>query len=206
MSFSTASSRSTPTPLVLGSGSAIRRTMLEGVGLSFEIEPATLDEESVKAGFDGDTSALAAALAKGKAVDVSSRHPHAWVIGSDSIVECAGRRFDKPRSRDEAEEHLRLFSGCALTLFSAAALARDGQIDWSGVDRAVLSVRPLSDQFIAEYLDDEWPAVSGCVGVFRMEGRGATLFEAVEGSHFTVLGMPLLSLLAALRERGLMMA
>jgi septum formation protein len=89
-----------------------------------------------------------------------------------------------------------------MILSSAVTLARDGVVEWEHVDRATLHVRPLSEAFIAAYLDAEWPEVAYCVGVFRMEGRGVTLFERVEGSHFTILGLPLLPLLGALRERG----
>ena len=112
--------------------------------------------------------------------------------------------FSKPRDRDEAAAHLRAFSGRTMLLSSAVALARDGQIDWSHAETARLMVRPLSESFIQPYLDAEWPDVGYCVGVFRMEGRGVTLFDRVEGSHFTILGMPLLPLLGALRERGVM--
>ena len=188
--------------VILASGSAIRRSLLDGVGLEFAVERPAVDEEALKIGFDGSTEALALRLAQVKAVEGSERTPAAWVIGSDSIAECAGRRFDKPRDRSEAAEHLRFFSGKSLSLVSAVALARGGDVDWSHTERSILTVRDLSQAFIDRYLAAEWPEVAGCVGVFRMEGRGATLFEAVEGSHFTVLGLPLLPLLGALRERG----
>ena len=93
-----------------------------------------------------------------------------------------------------------------MVLSSAVALARDGVIEWSHIDRATLNARTLSPGFIDSYLDEEWPDVAYCVGVFRMEGRGATLFDSVEGSHFTILGLPLLPLLGALREKGVMAA
>ena len=194
----------TGAPTILASGSAIRATLLEGVGLAFTVERPAVDEEVLKGAFAGTTEAMAAMLAEAKALDVSARSRDALVIGSDSIAECRGRRFDKPRDRDEAAEHLRFFSGKALSLVSAVAVARDGAVEWSHVERARLWVRRLSDAFITAYLDVEWPDVGYCVGVFRMEGRGATLFERVEGSHFTILGLPLLPLLEALRERGAM--
>ena len=114
--------------------------------------------------------------------------------------------FDKPRSREEAAEHLRLFSGKTMQLTSAVALARAGEVDWSHVESASLVVRELSEAFIHDYLEAEWPEVGYCVGVFRLEGRGVQLFERIEGDHFTILGMPLLPLLGALRERGLIPA
>ena len=149
---------------------------------------------------------MALELAKAKAGAVSSRAPDDWVIGSDSMVSVAGRRFDKPADRAQAAEHLRHFSGKPMTLTSAVALARGGQIDWAIADEARLEVRLLSDGFIDAYLDREWPEVGFCVGVFRMEGPGVQLFERIEGSHFTILGMPLLPLLGALRERGVLAA
>ena len=143
-------------------------------------------------------------LADAKATMVAAQMPDAWVIGSDSIAECGGHRFDKPRSREEGAEHLRFFSGKAMAIVSAVVLARTHAVDWTHAERTVLRVRTLSEEFIADYLAAEWPDVGHCAGVFRMEGRGANLFEAVEGSHFTVLGLPLLPLLGALRTRGLM--
>ena len=189
---------------ILASGSAIRAALLDGVGLDYRVEQPGVDEALLKAGFSGTTEAMATMLAEAKAGEVSARFDGALVIGSDSIAECRGVRFDKPANREEAAEHLRFFSGKALSLVSAVAIVRDGAAVWSHVERARLWVRRLSDEFIESYLADEWPEVGFCVGVFRMEGRGATLFERVEGSHFTVLGLPLLPLLEALRERGAM--
>ena len=190
--------------LVLASSSSIRRAMLDQAGVAHEVDPAEVDEQALKAGHGGGDSVLALALAEAKALEVSARRAGDWVIGGDSIVSAGGRRFAKPRSRDEAAEHLRFFSGQAMQLTSAVALARNGAVEWNHVGEAVLHVRPLSEEFVGAYLDAEWPEVGYCVGVFRMEGRGVTLFDQVEGDHFTILGMPLLPLLGALRERGLM--
>jgi len=190
--------------LILASNSQIRRSMLLQAGLKFEVQPPNFDEELAKReGLEGEE--LVRALSEGKAVSVATGS-NVWVIGSDSSVAVDGRRFSKPRDRNEAAAHLRAFSGRTMYLSSAVALAKDGKIEWSHAETARLKVRKLSDAFIAHYLDLEWPEVSYCVGVFRMEGRGVTLFDSVEGSYFTVLGMPLLPLLAALRERGLMAA
>ena len=190
--------------LVLASASAIRASMLTATGLTFAVDPARVDESAVKDAHGGDDAALAKALAKAKALETAARRPKSWIIGGDSLVSVDGRRFDKPASRADAADHLRFFSGRAIRLTSAVALARDERIDWSHAGEAVLHVRHLSEEFIHTYLEAEWPAVGACVGVFRMEGRGVTLFEAVEGDHFTILGMPLVPLLGALRERGLM--
>ena len=189
--------------IVLASNSASRKAMLEAAGIAFEAEGAAVDERALEAEMEGaEPAEIAQALAAAKAAALSAARPDALVLGSDSLVEVDGRRFDKPASRDNAAEHLRFFSGKAMTLHSAAALARGGQIVWVGSDFARLRVRDLSEDFIAAYLDAEWPAVSYCVGVFRIEGPGVQLFESIAGDQFTVLGMPLLQVLDALRGEG----
>lgn len=189
--------------IVLASNSASRKAMLDAAGIAFEAEGAAVDERALEAEMEGaEPAEIAQALAAAKAAALSAERPDALVLGSDSLVEVDGRRFDKPISRDNAAEHLRFFSGKAMTLHSAAALARGGQIVWVGSDFARLRVRDLSEDFIAAYLDAEWPAVSYCVGVFRIEGPGVQLFESIAGDQFTVLGMPLLQVLDALRGEG----
>ncbi|MEO7564276.1 MAG: nucleoside triphosphate pyrophosphatase [Sphingomicrobium sp.] len=188
--------------LILASASPIRRAMLDQAGIAHRVLPAGIDESAIKTEFD-DPRLATIALAGAKALAVSGDHPGEWVIGSDSMITVDGRFFDKPASRADAANHLRLFSGKAMTLMSAVALAKDGKLIWSMADQAVLAVRRLSDSFIAQYLDSEWPDVGYCVGVFRLEGLGVNLFDSIDGDHFTVLGMPLLPLLGALRERGL---
>lgn len=193
--------------LVLASRSASRQAMLEAAGVAFRAVLADIDERAIENAMpDADGAAVAAELALAKARAVSAREPDAWVLGSDSLVTVADRRFDKPATREEAAEHLRAFSGGTMKLHSAAALVRPGHQAWTHAATARLHVRSLTDGFIERYLDAEWPAVASCVGVFRIEGRGAQLFERIEGDHFTVLGMPLLPVLAALRERELVPA
>ncbi|MCL6698803.1 Maf family protein [Sphingomonas sp. NSE70-1] len=177
--------------------------MLEQAGLEFEVRSPEFDEEEVKRAFEGDSEILARTLAAGKAASLAANSGD-WVIGSDSTVTVDGVRYSKPGDRDEAATHLRSFSGRTMLLSSAVALARKGNVEWVHTETAKLHWRSLSEQFINAYLDQEWPEVSYCVGVFRMEGRGVTLFDRVEGSHFTILGMPLLPLLGALRDRGQM--
>ena len=189
--------------LILASNSSIRKAMLDQAGLSYRIVSPDFDEDIVKQKHVGDGEGLVIRLAQGKALSIAAGD-NDWIIGSDSSVIVDGERFSKPRNRDDAAAHLRAFSRRTLELSSGVALVRDGKVVWSHAETAKLHVRPLSEQFIADYLDAEWPAVSYCVGVFRIEGRGVTLFEKVEGSYFTILGMPLLPLLGALRERGLM--
>ncbi|WP_395392472.1 nucleoside triphosphate pyrophosphatase [Novosphingobium sp. BL-8A] len=197
--------------IVLASQSASRRAMLEAAAIPFRTQPAHVDERAIEAGLVGAAPAeIALELAKAKALAVSravseavlAETPGELVLGSDSLVECGGRRFDKPGSREAAAEHLRFFSGKVMNLHSAAALARDGEIVWAEDAVASLHVITMSDAFIEHYLDAEWPEVAGCVGVFRIEARGVQLFEAVEGDYFTILGMPLLKVQAALRRLG----
>ena len=177
--------------------------MLEAAGIAFTAVPAHLDERAIEAEFAGTApDAVALALAEAKAVAVSHENPGELVLGSDSLVEVDGRRFDKPKTRDEAAAHLRFFSGKVMRLHSAAALVHDGVLRWKHAGLASLHAIAMSDHFIESYLTAEWPAVAGCVGVFRIEGRGVQLFERIEGDHFTVLGMPLLPVLGALRDQG----
>lgn len=193
--------------LILASKSASRRAMLDAAGVAYESIPADIDERAVEAGLAGAAPGeVAEALAVAKAAAVALLHPQALVLGSDSLVVAGGRRFDKPRSREEAAEHLRFFSGKVMELHSAAALVRDEGCLWSHASIARLHVRALSDKFIQLYLRLEWPAIGHTVGAFRIEGPGVQLFEAIEGDQFTVLGMPLLPLLGALREEEVLLA
>ena len=192
--------------VVLASQSASRRAMLQAAGVPFEAMSAGVDEEAAKAGLrDLNARDLADALAELKALRVSGRDPEALVLGSDSVVALEdGTLLDKPETREQAADHLRLMSGKRHDLVSAAVIAEGGMPVWRVVDRAKMFVRPLSDAFIDTYLDVEWPAISGCVGCYRIEGPGAQLFTRIEGSQFTVLGLPLLQVLDYLRVRGLL--
>jgi septum formation protein len=194
--------------LILASQSASRRTMLDAAGVPHDAIPAHVDEEAAKAVLRAEKApprALADALAELKAVKVSQSCPGALVLGSDSLVAFEdGTTLDKPESRDQAAAHLRLMSGKRHDLVSAAVIAENGRPVWRVVDRAKMFVRPLSDAFIDQYLDAEWPAIAGCVGCYRIEGPGVQLFSRIEGSQFTVLGMPLLPVLDYLRVRGVL--
>ncbi len=194
--------------LVLASQSASRRAMLDAAGVPYEAVSPQVDEESAKASLLAAKVAprdLADALAELKALKLSGLDPTALVLGGDSVVALAdGRLLDKPASRENAAEHLRAMSGGTHDIYSAAVIAEGGRAVWRHVDRARLSVRTLSAQFIEEYLDAEWPAISGCVGCFRVEGMGVQLFSGLQGSQFTILGMPLLSILDYLRVRGVL--
>jgi septum formation protein len=194
--------------LVLASQSASRRAMLDAAGVPHEAVAAQVDEASAKQSLIADQVAprdLADALAELKALKVSGLAPQALVLGCDSVVALDdGSLLDKPVSRDDAADHLRRMSGRHHDLYSAAVIAEGGRPVWRHVDRARMHVRTLSETFIQAYLDGEWPAIAGCVGCYRMEGPGVQLFARTEGSHFTILGMPLLPLLDYLRVRGVM--
>ena len=185
--------------IVLASKSASRRTMLGAAGVVFDVRPAAIDERALEAQMaDAGPGEVALALAEAKALSVYGQGRP--VLGSDSVVAVDGRRFSKPASRAHAAEHLRFFSGRTMELYSAAAIVTGGALRWSHVARASLKVRDLSDKFIESYLAAEWPEVSQCIGVFRIEALGVQLFESIEGDMFTVLGIPLLPVLGALRE------
>ena len=185
--------------IILASKSASRRTMLGAAGVEFEVRPAAIDERAVEAELgEADPATVALSLAEAKALSVSGGGLP--VLGSDSVVSVAGQRFNKPASRAQAAEHLRYFSGKTMELHSAAAIAVGGHLRWSHLARAELKVRELTDDFIERYLVAEWPEVGQCVGVFRIESLGVQLFASIEGDMFTVLGMPLLPVLGALRQ------
>lgn len=187
--------------LVLASKSASRKAMLADAGVEFEAISADVDERAIEESLgDAPPPEIAFALAKAKALAIAK--PDRLILGSDSLVVVDGRRFDKPRDRENAAEHLRFFSGKEMRLHSAAALVRNGEVVWSHAEVAHLHVRELSEPFIQTYLDAEWPEVGYCVGVFRIEAMGVQLFDSIEGGHFTVLGMPLLAVLGALRDLG----
>ncbi len=191
--------------LILASQSASRRAMLDAAGVSYEAVVAQVDEESATASLISGGIAprdLADALAELKACKISRMTPGGLVLGCDSVVAFEDATLlEKPQSREHAAEQLRAMSGRHHDLFSAAVIAESGRPVWRHVDRARLHVRPLSETFIEAYLDAEWPEITWCVGGYRLEAMGAQLFSRIEGSHFTILGMPLLPLLDYLRTR-----
>ena len=194
--------------LVLASESAARRAMLTAAGVPHEALAPRVDEDSAMAALRAEgisARGLADALAELKAVRLSTRVPGALVLGCDQTLALDdGTMLDKPADRAGAAEQLRLLSGRTHALHSAAVIAENGQPIWRHVDRAKLHVRPLSDAFIESYLDAEYDAVQYCVGCYRIEGPGIQLFSRIEGSHFTILGLPLLPLLDFLRTRKIL--
>lgn len=191
--------------LILASKSTARRAMLEGAGVPFSVQVADVDEDAVKATHDhADAAGLAVELARIKALAVSRHDAQAWVLGADQTLGFDGGLVSKPGSIGGARARLSVLRGRSHQLHSGAALARNGQIVWSGVDTATLRVRNFSDAFLDAYLAAEGEALLACVGAYRLEGMGAQLFEAVEGDYFTVLGLPLWPVLAELRRAGVL--
>ncbi len=193
--------------LILASQSAARRAMLEAAGVPFETALPELDEGAAKAGLVGagfDPRSVAEELAQLKALSIGAR-PGDLVLGSDQVLEREdGEMLGKPQSREEALAQLRGLSGRTHALHSAAVIAENGEGIWWHSETVRLTMRALSEAFLADYLDREYEQIRWSVGCYRVEGLGAQLFERIEGSHFAVLGMPLLPLLAYLRERGVL--
>lgn len=190
--------------LVLASGSAARRRMLEAAGLAFEVEVPRVDEEAAKASFRAEgmsPRSQADALAELKALSVSMRRG-GFVIGADQMLALEGEAFDKPKSGSEVREHLLRLRGRTHELITAAVVAREGAVIWRHVDTPRLTMRAFSDAFLDDYLNRAGDAVLTSVGAYQLEGLGAQLFERVEGDHFSILGLQLLPLLSFLREHG----
>lgn len=194
--------------LILSSKSRARRMVLENAGVPFDWCDAGVDEDKIKReslseGVTPDKLALSLACAKAVAPNVSQDR---LVLGCDQVLALEDRLFDKPADLNAARDHLRAFSGQVHQLISAVCLAEQGTVTWSHVSIANMHVRQLSDEFIETYLNAEGDRVLTSVGAYLLEGRGAQLFEQIDGDYFTVLGLPLLPLLEELRKRGILPA
>src|SRR5712671_3072156 len=197
------------TQIVLASTSSSRRTMLEAAGVTFTIVAPNVDEDLIKdllTGSGASGARIADALAEAKALAVSERHPAALIIGADQILESGGRIFSKALDEIEARETLTALRGAEHQLISAVVMARAGHAIWRRTDTATLHMREFSDEFLDEYLTAEIPEILGSVGCYRIEGRGAQLFSEISGDHFCIRGLPLIALLAALREEGALLS
>jgi len=195
--------------LVLASASQSRARVLTAAGLAFEALAADVDEDALKIEFKvagSDAADCARRLAEAKARRIAARRPDALVIGADQMLDCEGAWFDKPRDISGAAEHLRRLSGKIHTLPTAAVVVAGGQTVWTHIASPRLKVRPLSETYIQQYLAAAGPKVCSSVGAYQLEGLGAQLFETIEGDFFTILGLPLLPLLAFLRGEGMVAA
>jgi septum formation protein len=195
--------------LILASASAARAALLRAAAIEFAIVPAEIDEASIKkAARDAGKSALdaASALATAKACAVSRCYLEAFVIGGDQILALGANWFDKPRNMAEARAQLGILRGRRHTLATAVCVARRGALLWQAASGPELTMRRYSDDFLDAYLMAEGEAVLESVGAYRLEGRGAQLFERISGDYFAILGLPLLELLGFLRGRGIVPA
>ncbi|WP_316190309.1 Maf family protein [Bradyrhizobium sp. SZCCHNS2096] len=192
-------------PLVLASQSRARRMLLENAGLACVAEPADIDERAMQteSGLVAPYE-LALHLAKAKALAVSATKPGAHVVGADQTLALGDRLFNKPAGRDEAHRQLLALAGRTHALHSAIAVARDSEVVFSHVAVAWMSMRPLSETDISAYLDEAGAAVTTSVGAYQLEGLGVHLFDRIDGDHFTILGLPLLPLLAFFRDAQLL--
>jgi len=190
-------------PLVLASGSVVRRQLLEAAGIPVEVRPASLDERKVEASAPHDNpSAVAALLARAKAMRVAADVPRRLVVGADQTLALGSRRFDKPANRAAAREQLQTLAGRTHELHAAVAVARDEKVLFEHVAVARLTMRALSGPVLDRYLEAAGANVTASVGAYQLEALGVHLFERIEGDHFTILGLPLLPLLAYLRGEG----
>jgi septum formation protein len=192
-------------PIVLASASAIRRTLLENAGVTLVVDPGRVDEEEIKSALKGGGASAeitAESLAEAKAQRVSGRYWDSLVVGADSMLECNGVWFDKPRDRAHAAAHLAALSGKTHRLISSVMVVRNNTRLWHHTGIAKLTMRTLSPTFIEGYLDAVGDAALTSVGAYQLEGRGAQLFARIEGDYFTILGLPLLPLLDFLRNHG----
>jgi len=197
-------SRPDPVSLVLASKSAARAALMQGAGLDFATASAGVDEDVIKRGLLGRGASpreIAHVLAEEKAKACSLRCP-GLVVGADQTLDLDGRLMDKPASREEARRHLGDMRGREHRLHSGLAVAQAGEIVFTTVETAVLKVRAFSDAWLDRYLDRNGDQILASVGAYQLEGEGVQLFERIEGDYFVILGLPLLSLLSFLRDRG----
>jgi septum formation protein len=189
--------------LILASSSPFRRMLMQNAGLAFEAHAARIDERAVEAPLERAgvrPDAVALVLARAKAEEVSSRFPDSLVIGSDQTMSLGDRVFHKPKDMADAASHLQALSGVTHRLNSAVAIVSDGVVLWEHLAHAELTMRPLTAEFIARHLARVGEKALSSVGAYQLEGQGIQLFEKIEGDYFTILGLPMLKLLAGLRQ------
>lgn len=195
--------------LVLASASRARAVLLTNAGLEFEIDPADVDETAIRDSLDTESEPVAPAdvavmLAQTKAVTVSERKPDALVIGADQVLVLDGEIYAKPENIERARDQLLALRGKTHALISAVAVARNGRVDWYHEQSAQLTMRKFSNTFLGNYLAAVGDDALASVGAYQLEGPGAQLFSAIDGDHFTVLGLPLIALLKHLRTQNIL--
>jgi septum formation protein len=193
--------------LILASKSAVRARLLADAGVRFDAVGSEVDEDAAKARLFADDASprdVALALAETKAVVVSTLRP-GLVIGADQTLELDGSLFDKVSTLEQARHRLTRLRGRDHQLHSAVAVARDGVVIWTETKSAILTMRPFSDEFLDAYLARNGEAALSSVGCYQLEGEGLQLFDRIEGDYFTILGLPMLDLLAFLRREGVLL-
>ena len=196
-----------PVSIVLASGSEVRRRLLEAAGVRFDVSPSLVDEDAVRSALGPAKDEmvpddLAELLARAKLDDVLGRVSKRWIIAADQVLYFDGRFYDKPTDNDEARAHLLAFRGRTHSLHSALVLAEDGEVIWTYTESVDVTMRDYSPGFVGRYLAEVGDRALKSVGCYELEGVGAQLIEKIAGNYHTVLGLPLLPLLAELRQRG----
>jgi septum formation protein len=194
-------------PVILASASSARRAMLTDAGVAFTVVPAEVDETAIREALTAGNAAIdpcdiAEVLARAKALSVSELNPGAIVVGADQVLACEGEIYAKAPDAAAARKALLKLRGKAHMLHSAVAIAEHGEVTWDFSATAHLTMRDFSLAFLGEYASRAGPALTSSVGAYQLEGLGLQLFERIEGDYFTILGLPLLPLLAELRHRG----
>jgi nucleoside triphosphate pyrophosphatase len=197
------------TQIVLASASRARRELLAAAGVAFTVEPADVDEPAIRkdltgAGAGASAVAIAEVLARAKAESVSAHHKDSLVIGADQVLAFGPELLSKPKDEAEARATLHKLKGHTHELHSAVAFAEGGRVVWEHVGTARLTMRAFSDAFLEDYLVRAGDRIGQSVGAYELEGLGVQLFERIEGDYFTILGLPLLPVLAELRARGVL--
>ena len=193
--------------LVLASASASRRAMLKNAGIDCRAEAADIDEAAVKTTLQNQGAApeeISERLAQDKALVLSKKYPGAIILGADQLLVCAGRIFDKPRDRAEAENHLRFFRGKSHMLYTSYALVREGKVLISETERPALTMRDFSDEFLANYIEKSGDKILKSVGCYLLEDLGPQLFSEINGDYFSILGLPLLGVMENLRKLNIL--
>lgn len=194
-------------PLILASGSEIRQTMLTNAGVSFQVVPARIDEETVLQSMQAEQAKprdIADTLAEMKARKVAMKHPDALVLGCDQVLDFAGQMLQKPKDVEDARQQLKQMAGKRHQLLSAAVLYEEGKPVWRHIGVVRMQMRNFSDAYLDDYLDRNWEDIRHCVGCYQLEKEGIRLFSRVDGDYFTVLGLPLIELLGYLTLKGVL--
>lgn len=191
-------------PVVLASASRARLMLLTQAGIPVEVRKPEIDERALEDMLGADSGRVALGLARAKAGMIAHTVPDRWVVAGDQTLALGAERFHKPADRDAARAQLNALSGRTHELHAAVVLLRGGEVRFETVARATLRMRTLTPDFLERYLDVAGPAALSSVGGYQLEGVGAALFEAIEGDYFTILGLPLLPLIEALRGQGLL--